>query len=199
MVARPKRIAAKLSEELTLVSKAHTGKDITWRWMGKELLEEAAGALDMVPDDIKYVFEFEKKGVIDDIISAQFNKYYKSDRKIRNTIAKVIRDVSFDGHVIIVGRGGVAITRDLANSLHINLEAPLEWRAARISEKEKMSIDEAKKYIGELDKKRSEFRNYFQGTETDYTRFDISYNVMTLTVDEIVSHIAYMVKLRGLF
>ena len=50
--------------------------------------------------------------------------YYKSDLKIRTTIAKVIRKFANEGNAIIVGRGGVAITRDIPLSLHIFLEAP---------------------------------------------------------------------------
>lgn len=192
-----KIIASRLAEELSnkLLLK---GKDIKWRFVTKEIMSEAAKALEVDPEKIKYVFQYEEKSVVDDIIDAQLNKYYKSEIKIRNTIAKVIRNMACEGNAIIVGRGGVAITRDIARSLHIMLEAPLEWRMLRISENYNISLNEAKKWAIEIDKKRKEFREYFQGKNTDYTRFDITINCMTFTIEEIVYIIQKTAEIRRL-
>jgi cytidylate kinase len=193
-----KIIAARLSEELTrkLVVK---GKDIKWRYVTKEIMAESARTLEVDPEQIKYVFNYEQKSVVDNIISAQFNKYYKSERKIRNTIAKVIRNIAHEGHVIIVGRGGVAITHDIPRSLHIMLEAPLEWRTVRVAENYHLSQDEARKTAIEVDKKRKEFREYFQGKDSDYTRFDITFNCMTFSIEEIVHIVLKAAEIKKLF
>jgi len=150
------------------------------------------------PDKIKYVFDYEQKSLIDGIISAQFNKYYKSERKIRNTIAKVIRNMAYEGNVIIVGRGGVAIAHDIARSLHIMLEAPLDWRTLRVAENYHVSQTEARKTVIEVDKKRKKFREYFQGKNTDYTRFDLIFNCMTFSIEEIVQIILKAAEVRKL-
>ena len=170
-----KLVAARLVDEL--VRKALSkGKDTRWKYVTKEIMAESARALEVDPEKIKHVFAYEQKGILDNVITAQFNKYYKSDKKIMNTIAKVIRNMASEGNVIIVGRGGVAITRDIPNSLHIMLEAPLEWRAARISENYHVSIHEAKKSAIDIDIKRKQFREYFKGKDTDYTWFDMTLN-----------------------
>lgn len=192
-----KMIAEQLADVLTR-KMAAKGKNIKWRWISKEILTESAKQLNTQPDNIKYVFDYEQRSIIDDILQSHSQKYYKSDRKIRNTIANVIRNISCDGHVIIVGRGGVAITKDILKSLHINLEAPLEWRSLRISEKNGVSIDEAKKMANEIDAKRKMFREYFEGKDTDYTRFDLTFNCMTLSSDEIIQSIVRMAEIRGL-
>jgi len=98
--------------------------------------------------------------------------------------------------VVIVGRGGVAITRDIPLSLHVNLEAPLEWRVLRISEKHNLSLEEAEKYAKDIDKKRKQFREYFEGKNTDYTQFDLTFNTMTLSIDEIVKIIMKAIDVR---
>ena len=139
-----------------------------------------------------------RRSLIDEILSAQLDKYYKSDRKIRNTIAQVIRNMACEGHVVIVGRGGVAITHDIPKSLHIMLEAPLEWRSLRISEKYNISQEEARKECIEIDKKRQQFREYFQGKNTDYTTYDLKLNCMTLSVEEIVKIIIKAVEVKKL-
>jgi cytidylate kinase len=192
-----KIIASKLADELTRKMFVK-GKDIKWKYVTKEIMAESARELEVDPEKIKYVFQYEQKGMLDDILAAQTNKYYKSDRKIKNTIAKVIRNMACEGHVIIVGRGGGAITRDISKSLHLMLEAPIEWRALRISENYNMSIEEAKKAAIEVDRKRKEFRNYFEGKDTDYTCFDVTFNCMTLSIDEIVQIIMKTSEIRKL-
>ena len=193
-----KKVARKLTESLTNKMLVKGYNKIKWKWITKEIMSESARELEVDPAKIKYVFDYEQKGLIDDILAAHSNKYYKSDRRIRNTVAKVIRNIGCEGNVVIVGRGGVAITRDIAKSLHINLEAPLEWRVLRASEKLNLSFEEAQKYTLDIDKKRKQFREYFEGKNTDYTRFDLTFNCMTLSIDEIVRIIIRAVEVRNL-
>jgi len=192
-----KILAARLAEELTrkMVVK---GKDVKWKYVTKEIMSEAARALEVDPDKIKYVFQYEQKSMLDDILSAQFNKYYKSERKIRNTVAKVIRNMAYEGNVIIVGRGGVAIAHDIARSLHIMLEAPLDWRTLRIAENYQITQDEARKTAIEIDKKRKDFREYFQGKDTDYTRFDLTFNCMTFSIEDMVHIVLKAAEIKKL-
>lgn len=192
-----KVIASRLAEELTRKLFAK-GKDIKWRFVTKEIMAESAKALEVEPEKIKYVFQYEQKSLVDDIIAAQFNKYYKSERRILNTVAKVIRNMAAEGHVIIVGRGGVAITHDISRSLHVMLEAPIDWRTVRIAENFKISEEEARKAALDVDKKRKEFREYFQGKDSDYTRFDLTINCMSFSIEEIVHIILRVAEIRKL-
>jgi cytidylate kinase len=194
-----KKIARQLIELLTEKMEVKGYKGINWKLITKEIMSESARALEVDPDHIKYIFDYEQKGLIDDILSSHLVKYYKSDRKIRNTVARVIRNIAYEGHAVIVGRGGVAITRDIPRSLHINLEAPLEWRVLRISERNCLSLDDAEKYVNDVDRRRKQFREYFEGKNTDYTKFDLTFNCMTLSVEEIVKIIFKAIEIRKLF
>jgi len=187
----------KVAQHLTECLNKRLGKKDKWKWVGKEIFEEAAKELDLPINEVKNVF---KKGrsVIDEIVTAQTQKFYKNDRQVRKTIGQVIRSMANDGHVIILGRGGVAITRDISHSLHIFLEAPLEWRVTLISEKHGYDQEEAKKYILSIDKRRAKYREYFRGKNTDYTWFDLKFNCMTLSIEEIVQEIIKMLEIRKL-
>ncbi len=193
-----KKVAKKLIEELTEKMMVKGYKKTQWNMITKEIMSESAKELDIHPSKIQYVFDYEQKGIIDDILSAHLSKYYKSDRKIRGTVSKVIRNIACEGHAVIVGRGGVAITRDIPQSLHVNLDAPMVWRALRVSEKHNLSLEEAEKYAHDIDKKRKHFREYFEGKNTDYTQFDLTFNCMTLSIDEIVKIILKAVEIRKL-
>jgi cytidylate kinase len=192
-----KTIAKLLTEKLTEKMKVK-GYDVLWRMITKEVMSESARELDVDPAQIKYIFDYEQKGVIDNILAAHLSKYYKSDRKIRNTIGKVIRNIASEGNVIIVGRAGVVIAHDIQKSLHINLEAPLEWRVIRTSNKHSISMEEAEKYTIDVDRKRKQFRDYFEGKNTDYTWFDLTFNCMSLSADEIASIIVKAAEIKKL-
>ncbi|MCX7986887.1 MAG: cytidylate kinase-like family protein [Bacteroidales bacterium] len=191
-----KVVAQKLSEILSQ-KKDKWGKTHSWKWYSKEILDESAKQLQLDPSEIAHIFNYEKRSVLEEFFSS-FSHYYHSDKKILNTIGKVIREIAIQGHAIIVGRGGIAITRDIPRSLHIHLHAPLEWRAIRVSERYGCTLEQAKERCIETDKKREEFKNYFQGKGTDYTWPDLTINCMTLTVDEIVEIIVKTVELRNL-
>jgi cytidylate kinase len=168
-----------------------------WKWVSKEIFENAAKELDLEPERIAEAFKH-PRGVLDEIIHSQSKRYYVNDRRIRKTIGEVIRSMANDGHVIILGRGGVALTRDIPKSLHIYLEAPLEWRAALVGEKNCLSIPDAKKYIKEIDERRMQYRAYYQGKNNDYTTFDVHFNCMTLSAKEIVDTVIKLMEIRGL-
>ena len=190
-----KKIAASLSDRLNK-QKSTKAKEHPWRWISKEIMHESAKELEVDTSQIQHVFDYKSRGVLEDLLLAQSKDFYKSDLKIRTTIAKVIRNFANEGNAIIVGRGGVAITRDIPKSLHIFLEAPIEWRALRVAEKNNISIGRARNYAQNIDKKRTYFRDFFQGKGNDYSRFDIKFNCMTLTIEEILDIILGALKSR---
>lgn len=192
-----KVVACNLAKALTDL-RSKKAKAHEWKWISKEILAESAKELEVDCEQIEHVFKYKNRNALEDLLSAQSKSFYKSDMKIRSTIAKVVRNFANNGNAIIVGRGGVAITRDIPKSLHVLLEAPLEWRAVRTASKHQMTIEQARNYAISIDKKRAQFRDYFQGKGNDYTRFDIKINCMTIDVDEIVQMIIASMKIRNL-
>lgn len=173
--------------------------ELQWKWLAKQkILELASQKLGLPKEEIDYVFEAKRKGIMQEILESMSTKYYKSDRHIQNTVKNIIRAEASKGHVVILGRGGVAITRDIPRSLHIHLEAPIEWRTLRVQEMYHFEVKEAEHYVKEIDKKREEIRIYFGGKDTDYTRFDLTFNTMTLSVSEIVDIIIHAMEVRNL-
>ncbi len=192
-----RRLTRKLVEELNQrAKKKEDSKD--WDYINKELLEKAARELDVKPSEIAYVFKYQERNALGDIFASYANKYYKSERKIRKTIADVIKSIAAEGNIIVIGRAGVVLTKDIMQSLHISLEAPLEWRSLMISERYNLSFSDAKKSVIEMDKKRERFRESFEGRNTDYTWFDVTFNRMSLTENEIITTIIKMMETKKL-
>ena len=192
-----RRLTQKLVDELNKRTREKENFS-EWDYINKELLEKAARELNVKPSEIAYVFKYQERNALGDIFASYANKYYKSDRKIRKTIGDVIRSIASEGNIIIIGRAGVVLTKDIMKSLHISLEAPLEWRSLMISERYDLSFADARKSVIEMDKKRERFRESFEGRNTDYTWFDVTFNRMSLTENEIIEAIMNMMETKNL-
>jgi cytidylate kinase len=190
-------IAQNLSSELTRRNR-QKGIKKDWKWINKVILEEAAKALDLSPSKIEYVFQSQRKTMMDEIVSAMSARYYKSDKKIRKTITEVIRSIVITGNIIIVGRGGVAFKKDNPRSLHIKLIAPIEWRVDRISKNYQKTKKEALKYILEIDQERKYLIDSFMGFDTDDSVFDMIFNRQTMDDNIITSLIIQALDERKL-
>jgi len=175
-------------------------KDINspqWKVVSKEILDQAAEELGLSPDKIDFVFSFEKRNAVDEILESLSSKYYKSERKIRSTIKDVIRSIGQQGFVIIVGRGGAAILKDIEKSMHIRLIAPLDYRGDGVSRRHEISKEEAKKLTLEMDRKRKQLRDDFSDTPIDNNDYDLIFNCKKLSTESIVDLMAKAANLQG--
>lgn len=188
-------VANDLAEVLTEMEGAH---DNPWKVINKEILDKAAKELGLTPEKIEFVFKFEKRSIIDEILESLSSKYYKSERKIKNTISEVIRAIGEEGRVIIVGRGGVAILKDIPNSLHVKLFAGPDYRIKGISKRHEISYVEAKRLAEEMDKKRSQLRAEFAGRKMELVDYDLIFNCEKFSNDEIVKTVAKVAGMKGL-
>jgi cytidylate kinase len=192
-----KRLAGMLTTALNRVEIERFSKH-RWKWIGKEILEESAKELNLKPDMVRSIITEHEPGLLDDIVLSLSHKYYPGDVKIKRTFGSVIRTFAEEGHVVIVGRGGASITRDIPRSLHIKLHAPMEWRVGRISENYKVSLEEAEKTIREIDHKRQLIRDFFEGHKAEDAIFDIILNYKTIPEEDQVALILKAMEQKGL-
>jgi cytidylate kinase len=182
-----KLISMMLAEELN--RKTEKGK---WQYISKEVVEQAARELELEPVKLEHLFSIDPAGILD--LVSSFSTNYKSTLKIKKTIREVIQSFTRKGHVILVGRGSVAIIHGRPNSLHIRLQAPLEWRVRAVSEHRGIPPDEARKLAIETDYKRTTLIESFLGHKLEPGLFDIIFNCKTLSNDDIVSTIVKMME-----
>ncbi len=192
-----KPIAQALTQSINNYIEAK-GKGKAWNWVNKELLEESARELKLDPTQLKYVFNYEERGFFDEILASQGTRYYASDKRIRKTIGRVIHSIAEDGNVVIVGRAGAALTRDIRKSLHIRLMASLPWRTERIMKMYDLGREQALRKIRETDRKRKKWMDYYYGRESDDSLFDLVYNCESLPEDMIVESILTTMIMRRL-
>ena len=194
----PAKIIAKdLAHELNMRTQELIGPH-RWKCISKEILDQSAQELKLDKFSVKEAVNAQEKGVMDDLILSLGNKFYPSDDKVKKTLSEVIKTFAKQGHVIIVGRAGVSLTRDIKKSLHIRLNAPALWRAQIISDRQGISPVEAMKMLTEIDQKRDRLREYFEGKDLKDSMFDIIFNYQTVSEKEIIESIIQVMTLRNM-
>lgn len=157
-----------------------------WRLISKEILEESAKELKLDKTTIKEAAHSQERGIMTSLIQSFSNKFYPGDDKVKKTIADVIKSFALEGKVVIVGRGGVGLTQDIEQSLHIKLIAPMDWRVQKVCEMQDVSAELATKKILEIDYKRAKLREYYEGRKPEDWVFDIIFNLAKVSVEEVI-------------
>lgn len=197
-----KRIATKLSKILSGYSYlSETKTEVEWKWVSKEIIEEAALELEMEPVKVKHVFLSEAKINISEVATAFSTEkvYDADDQNVIDSVRKVILRLAEEGHYIIVGRAASVFAQDIPRKLSIKLQAPLEWRINRIMQISNMSHADAQEYVIAIDRQRELFVEHVAGRKMNNNDFDLIFNYSTLLEDHIVDAILTVIKNKHFF
>jgi cytidylate kinase len=124
-----------------------------WKWVDKDIIYHAAHELKTDTNRIETYYQGMTMSDMSQMIMA-FSGTFVTDSSVKKAVKEVVLSIARDGYAVIIGRGGVSITRDMANALHIRLVAPLYWRVENVMKKKGMVIEKAEEYIIETDEKR---------------------------------------------
>ncbi len=169
-----------------------------WQYVNKEILQESAHRLHLNESKIEYVLESEARTHLDEILGALSNRYYKSDKIVRKTLSQVLRHFATAGNMVIVGRAGVATTRDIPNGLHIRLVAPYEWRVNSLKKRKAFENVNVKAFIKEHDEKKKRLIEQFYGKKFHEVYFDLTLNREAFASQQIIELIIEAMKVKKL-
>lgn len=114
-------------------------------------------------------------------------------------MSEVIRTLAIHGNVILVGRAGQGITRDLKNGFHIRLVGPLDWRIEKIKKFHKVSEKEARKEISDNMTSREQFlHEFFKMDINDSHNYDLVVNNARFETEAVAKVIICAMKAREL-
>jgi cytidylate kinase len=193
----PSKLIAKLLAESLNENPSPRKKPLPWRYINKEIVMDSAHDLDIDPSRVQHLFDAEQHHALDDIF-ASFSEHYRSDRKIIKTIRDVVKSFVHKGNIILVGRGGAAITQGYHNVLHVRLQAPLEWRIKEICALRGVSAEDAHRLAIETDKKRTALMEIFLGKKFDLSMFDLVFNCQTFDPECVVGGIIRMMEIKNM-
>jgi cytidylate kinase len=191
------KIAEMLTKRLNnkMILDGHSPK---WKWVNKEILLKASEALKINPHDVEIYVKAKESGILHDLVASFTETYQVRNANIKKVIHDVIYHLASEGHVIIVGRGGGAITWQIPKSLHIYLEAPLSWKANVVSSLKGITMVEARKFVLERDIQRIKFRDNYRTKFSDEIYYDERFNCKSLSEEQICELAFKAVELKNL-
>ena len=187
-----REVAAALAALLNL--RQNTNK---WKWIDKDIIYHAAHELKTDTNRVESYYQGRTMNDMSEMIMA-FSGTFVSDSSVKKAIREVVLSIAREGHAVIIGRGGVAITRDMTNALHIRLVAPLYWRVENVMKKKGMIIEKAEEYVIETDEKRNKMILSFLDKKPqaiDYL-FDSTLNRSSFSIDQLSTLILGMYEAK---
>lgn len=129
----------------------------------KELIKKAAQDSGFSKEVFEESDEKKRLFSLSSIFANRFSETenYMSDRGLFKMQSETIRNIAEQGSAVIVGRCSDYILRDMDCALNVFLTSPIEVRAARLSERLGISVEDAEKLAEEKDSKRKEYYNYY--------------------------------------
>ncbi len=176
-----REVAAALVASLNL--KYNTNK---WRWVDKDIIYEAARELKTDSQRIESYYMGVSMSSLSEMIMA-FSGSFVTDSTVKKAIKDVVLSIAQEGFCVLIGRGGVSITNNMPNALHVRLVAPLYWRVENVMRKKGLSIEKAEEYVIDTDEKRYNLIVNFldkKPLNIDYL-FDATVNRSSFTIQQI--------------
>ena len=143
-----RQVAALLVDDLN--NKYGTSK---WKWVDKDIIYDIAKELNTNTQRVENFYKGIELSNMSEMIMA-FSGGFVSDLRVKKAIKDVVLSICKDGHIVLVGRGGVSIAHDITDSLHIRLIAPFYWRVENLMKKKQMDIETAEEFIVNTDENR---------------------------------------------
>ena len=124
-----------------------------WRWIDKDIIYTIARELNTDAERVENFYKGNELSDFSEMIMA-FSGSFVSDHRVKKAVRDVVLSICKEGYVVLVGRGGVSIAKDVKDALHIKLSGPFYYRVQNVMKKKEMDIETAEKYVIETDEKR---------------------------------------------
>lgn len=155
-----------------------------------EAIMEAAKSYGLSPEAVEQADE-KPPHFVDTLDSKQFLDLH--------LIELIILEAALKGNVVIYGRGGQDLLKDISSVLRTRIIAPFEDRVERWAEREWLDPDRARYLVRKSDQQRAGFiKYYFDRNWEDSVHYDLTINTQRLSEETAVKIICDSVKDQNL-
>lgn len=172
-------------------------EDKRWKLYYKELLKQL-GEDTGLTEEILEKERVSKPSLLKDFLRGLKKNGIPDGYEIRNNITMMVRTVAFEGHAVIIGQGGTAATADLSNGLSVRVEAPKDWRVARICRRDKLDKSAALAKIEEIEKSRAHLRKMYEQQNSREPAFNLVFDNAMFSNEVISEMIIRAMEEKGL-
>jgi cytidylate kinase len=116
-------------------------------------------------------------------------------KKFIHLLRATLYDFARSGNVVIIGRGGQALLKDIAGTLHVRIVAPFETRIQRLMDQEGYDKKKSEQHVILNDHDSAGFiRSFFDIEWDDENMYDLVLNTRTMSVGAAASLIHAAIK-----
>ena len=117
------------------------------------------------------------------------------DQKVFLAQFDAIRKIAAEGPCIMVGRCADYALSEWPDVFNVFIQAPIEDRIKRISQKQNLSEEQAKDLIVKTDKKRANYYNFYSNKKWGMSQsYDMCINSSLLGIDETVQLLESVIR-----
>jgi cytidylate kinase len=161
-------------------------EQLGYRLIDGETIMEAAEEYGLSPEAVEQADE-KPPHFVDTLDSKQFLDLH--------LIELIILDAALKGNVVIYGRGGQDLLKDISSVLRTRIIAPFEERVERWAEREWLDPDRARYLVRKSDQQRAGFiKYYFDRDWEDAVNYDLIINTQRLSEEKAVQIICDSVQ-----
>ena len=167
-----------------------------WTLFERNLMEKVAEEHNL-PADIAKNMPERNINELQDILEKFFGLRPRSQSLIYKTSSTILH-LAHLGNVVLVGRGGNIITKDIKGGIHIRLVASKEYRLKNIQDYYKLSKIKAQYFMEDEDKVRKDYiKKTFRKNVENPKLYSIVFNMDYISYDDAVNIIGEQVmKMR---
>lgn len=171
------------------------GAALGWVVFDRGLLLAAAQRLGVDPLMLELVDETESNWVYDVLGTWMDWRIVPHERYVA-ALERVVLAAAMESPAVFVGRGAQFILpRD--RGLAVRVVAPDRCRVERLARRERLSTEDARRRMIELDRGRADFvRRFFHHDVSDATLYDLVINTARISPDEAAEQIAALARRR---
>lgn len=178
-----------VQEKLVARLRVRDPADREWMGFDREIVELAAGDDRVVRPLVEGVGE-RSRSLVEEMLSQIIVNPRATELAAYRRVAHVMRALARTGRVVLIGRGGVFLTRNMPGGVHVHLVAPFPDRVKHMRRLHGWSREEADGKVREIDENRRRFfRRYWPQETMGPEAFSGTYNTANLGVDGIVDSV----------
>lgn len=115
-------------------------------------------------------------------------------------IFTTIRALAYQGHTIIIGRGGVVASQKISGGFHVRIYAPFDWKVKQIMTMHSISEKEAQVMLKKVTKEREGYiKKYFKAEINDPNLYHLMINNAEFPHEEMSEIILCGLKKKGIY
>lgn len=178
---------------------ADTPEEERWTCWDREIVEKIAADHRLSERVVDGLEERDHSFIANLLSSLSFadTKGNYDEERIYHEVKKMVLAVAESGNVVIVGRGGVFITRGMQGAIHVRLVSPLKQRVEFIARHFNLSEKTAAARIHEVEKnRRAFFKMHWPQYSLDPEMFALTINTAEVDTATIVQMLRALVQQR---